>query len=280
MFVDVAKIRVIDPPTALVLAAELDRWRQSARRKPRPLDQSWHPPVRRLFRQAGLFELLGTAPESADDESVDEELLEVLPFVRGYSVAGEIGSKLRDRLEQTCGKSIGPRMAVYDAIAEAIANTRHAYPKGTPIWPIKLSGRWWASGSWRKADNTVTLHLYDQGVGIPATLPRSDHWSDMLRLPILEAEARRFTGRLHPEYTDHSLLQAALVVGRTSTGQIGRGKGLAEMAAWIDKLENGVLRVTSGRGVVTYRPGGVVAGEHRAAPFVGTLIEWEIGLGD
>ncbi|MFX8785978.1 hypothetical protein ABTM90_19355, partial [Acinetobacter baumannii] len=78
----------------------------------------------------------------------------------------------------------------------------------------------------------------------------------------------------------HKLIAAALDVGRTSTGEKGRGKGLAEMTAWIDKLGNGFLRITSERGSVSYEAGGVVSGVTRKAPFFGTLIEWEIGLRD
>ncbi|MFX8410374.1 hypothetical protein ABTL60_19065, partial [Acinetobacter baumannii] len=111
-------------------------------------------------------------------------------FVRGRSVKGEIGAKLRDRVEQLCGKKIGPRTTVYEAISEAIANTRHAYPRHIGIWPTKATGQWWAAGAWNSETNVVSLQLYDQGVGIPATLPRSEHWSDVL--------SKLGIDRLHP----------------------------------------------------------------------------------
>ncbi|QCI96333.1 hypothetical protein [Novosphingobium sp. EMRT-2] len=270
-FTDFSALKTIAPGAGLVLAAELDRRRLVTGVKPHSLDAEWDPAVRSYFRQAGLFELLGIEPQIAEEGSTNGAL-QAVRFVRGRSVKGEIGAKLRDRVEQLCGKKIGPRTTVYEAISEAIANTRHAYPRHIGIWPTKATGQWWAAGAWNSETNVVSLQLYDQGVGIPATLPRSEHWSDVL--------SKLGIDRLHPERAAHKLIAAALDVGRTSTGEKGRGKGLAEMTAWIDKLGNGFLRITSERGSVSYEAGGVVSGVTRKAPFFGTLIEWEIGLRD
>lgn len=271
LFFDFAALRTIAPATGLVLAAEIDRRRLSLGSRPRSHDADWHPDVRAYFDEAGLFDLLGIEPQVETVPS-DRSPLRAVRFVRGRSVKGEIGSELRDRLERLCGTSIGPRRTVYEAISEAIANTRHAYPRDAVIWPNKTPGRWWAAGTWNSAENIVSLQLYDQGVGIPATLPRSGHWSDIARMVGLG-------DRLHPERRDDRLIEAALQVGRTSTGEPGRGKGLAEMATWVDKLESGFLRITSGKGSIIYRPGGAIRGTSHVAPFFGTLIEWEFGLG-
>lgn len=271
LFTDFAALRQIAPATGLVLAAEIDARRLASGLRPRSHDREWDPAIRSYFDEAGLFELLGIEPQIQSGD-VAPSPLKAVRFARGRSVTGEIGSELRDKLEKLCGSSIGPRRTVYEAISEAIANTRHAYPRDAAIWPSKNTGRWWAAGTWNSDTNVISLQLYDQGVGIPSTLPRSEHWSDILRMPGL-------SGRLHPERLDNRLLQAALEVGRTSTGQQGRGKGLAEMASWVDKLASGFLRITSGKGSIIYRPGGVVSGTSRRAPFFGTLIEWEFGLG-
>lgn len=271
LFTDFSALSTIAPGAGLVLAAELDRRRMVSGVKPRSLDEEWQPDVRSYFSDAGLFDLLGIDQQAPCEKEVTPTL-HAVRFVRGRSVRGQIGSSLRDQIEALCGKKIGPRLTVYEAISEAIANTRHAYPTGAEIWPLKAKGYWWATGTWNSATDVVSIQLYDQGVGIPATLPKSEHWSDVIKLAGLG-------DRLHPERKDHRLIEAALEVGRTSTGESGRGKGLAEMAAWIDKLGNGFLRITSGRGSIIYRPGGSVIGTSRSAPFFGTLIEWEIGLG-
>lgn len=272
LFMDFGVLENLTPGAGLILAAELDRRRLATGRRPTAWDDEWHPAVRTYFDQGGLFELLGITPKLPSEECDDDAPLRAVKFIRGRSVRGQLGSALRDKLEALCGKKIGPRLTVYEAISEAIANTRHAYPRDVSIWPTKATGRWWAGGTWNSATGVVSLQIYDQGVGIPATLPRSDHWSDIIRLVGLG-------NRLHPERDDHNLIEAALKVGRTSTGESGRGKGLAEMASWIDKLGNGFLRITSGRGSVMYRPGGNVTGTSQKAPLFGTLIEWEIGLG-
>lgn len=269
LFADFAALQTIEPGAGLVLAAEIDQRRLATGGKPRAWDEEWDPGVRAYFDQAGLFDLLGIESQLSSASPGMPSNLHAVRFMRGWSVKGEIGAQLRDRLEALCSKKIGPRTTVYEAISEAIANTRHAYPRDTAIWPSRATGRWWAAGTWNSATDIVSIQLYDQGVGIPATLPKSEHWSDINN--VLEF--------LHPERTDDRLIQAALEVGRTSTGERGRGQGLAEMAAWVDKLGNGFLRITSGRGSVTYRPGGKTSGTSRRAPFFGTLIEWEIGLG-
>jgi len=269
---DFAALRTISSGAGLVLAAEIDRRRLVTGAKPRSWDEEWDPAVRAYFEQAGLFELLGIQPQLTSTDSPPTSDLQAVRFIRGRSVRGEYGAALRDRLEALCGKTIGPKRTVYEAISEAIANTRHAYPQDVAIWPTKATGSWWAAGTWNSATDVVSLQLYDQGVGIPATLPRSGHWSDIMKMVGLGE-------RLHPERSDDRLIVAALEVGRTSTGEQGRGKGLAEMASWIDKLGNGFLRITSGRGSITYRSDGETSGTSRRAPFCGTLIEWEIGLG-
>jgi hypothetical protein len=231
LFTDFAALRTIAPGTGLVLAAEIDRRRLATGGKPTSWDEEWDPSVRAYFDQAGLFDLLGIKAQHNGAAVETTSDLQAVRFVRGRSVKGASGAALRDQLEALCGKKIGPRRTVYEAISEAIANTRHAYPPDVAIWPTKATGSWWAAGTWNSATDVVSLQIYDQGVGIPATLPRSEHWSNIVKLAGLGE-------KLHPERTDARLIEAALEVGRTSTGQQGRGKGLAEMASWVDKLGN------------------------------------------
>ena len=178
---------------------------------------------------------------------------------------GSDAKALLDRLQTLAGQSIGTRSTVYIAIAEALANVRHAYPEWFRTWPYRTSHRWWASGFWEPTRKTVGLQLYDQGAGIPGTLPRQTYF-----LRLLE--------RLSPERTDAGLIAAAMEYGRTSTGQAGRGKGLAEMADWIESSGSGFLRILSRAGEVTYRPGRKLERRNLNAEFGGTLVQWELTL--
>ena len=57
--INLKKIEVIGPAAALVLAAEIDRWRMTKGVKLDPRDQqNWHPEVARLLWQMGFFGLV------------------------------------------------------------------------------------------------------------------------------------------------------------------------------------------------------------------------------
>ena len=51
--------------------------------------------------------------------------------------------------------------------------TRHAYDAEfkQPL-PVKR-GQWWMAGYWNRDSHEIMAFMYDQGVGIPATLPKT-----------------------------------------------------------------------------------------------------------
>lgn len=264
--INLARIEDIDPAAGLVLAAELDAHRSSTHNL-RSFDEAWHENVRTFFLEAGLFELMGLSPQNALKKAAAGPLRNVLKYRKGMRPDGEKANELREALESLCGATFGPKVAVNGALCEAMTNSRHhAYPDSAEWWPKRPSGHWWATCAWTPSEGTMHMVLYDQGVGIPATLPRSEHWASAL--PLLD--------RLDPERTDAGLIEAALELRRTSTNISGRGRGLHEMADWIDKTEAGFLRIWSGRGRVTYRPGNRVERENLPVKFCGTLVEWEV----
>jgi hypothetical protein len=234
------------------------------------MDRTWRKNVRDYFVDAGLFELLRIDPQSAAEAPDGEPERKSLKMLTGTSADGASVRKLRIDIETLCGRGIGPRTTVYDALAEAVSNVSHAYPRWHASYPGYRTRRWWASGAWTPSTKTVSVQLYDQGVGIPRTLPRRDYWARLMPL----------INRLDPEKTDAGLMEAALEYGRTSTRIKGRGKGLAEMAEWINRQGHGFLRITSGAGSVTYRANRSVERKDLGTPFCGTLIEWEFRFND
>lgn len=265
VYADFAKITSIDAGAGLVLSAEIDRYVKSRPLKSEVHDHLWHEDVRAFFHEVGLFDLLGIDPRTIKTANPHGSDRKTLPLRSGLIKNGVIARDIRDQIETLSGKQVAARPMAYTAIAEALANVGHAYPHWFRSWPWKPSRKWWASGFWDPSRNIVGLQLYDQGAGIPATLPRQQHWPRLLHL--LDRERR-----------DSGLIEAGLGYGRTSTGQPGRGKGLAEMADWIETTGSGFLRILSGTGEVTYRPGGKVDRRDVNAPFCGTLIEWEVAL--
>lgn len=264
---DLAAIENLDPATGLVLAAELDRWRS---RDIKAHQDTWHENVRRQFEDSGLFELLGLrASQVTSKPPLSEERL-MLRYRRGEGPDGRQADELRGELERLVGARFGPRVAINNALAEAMTNSHHhAYPEDARWWPKLGAKHWWASGAYAPSTGTIHMMVYDRGVGIPQTLPRSRHWASAI--PILD--------RFDPERTDAGLIEAALELRRTSTHIGGRGRGLYEMAEWIDRTGSGFLRIMSGKGAVIYRPGGAKERTKLPAAFCGTLVEWEIRHG-
>lgn len=258
-------LETLSPAAALVLVAEARRWMRSS---PRTSDDSWAENVRDFFHDFGLFEVLGVRPQTVRQSEGGESAQKALKFRVGKLAEGETADQLRAELEALCGENIGPRRAIYKALTEAMTNTRqHAYPNGMVGFPKRPPAKWWAGGSWSPDHNRVHVMIYDQGVGIPATLPRSKIWRQALDL---------LRGR--EEISDAGLIDAAMELRRTQTAEPGRGKGFKDMTDWIDATGSGFFRVLSGRGQVTYKAGGKVEKRTLPAPFLGTLVEWEISL--
>ena len=117
-------------------------------------------------------------------------------------------------------------------------------------------------GAYDEATKTLHFFLYDQGVGIARTLPRSSIWEQILAL--------RF------ERSDADLINAAIEVRRSSTTIPGRGRGLDEIVSFIDAEGRGRLRIVSGDGEVCYMPRRERTRRTLPGRLIGTLIEWEI----
>jgi hypothetical protein len=266
-YAEFGMIEQIDPGAGLVLAAEIDSFAQTLGKPVVVHDHLWQKPVRDFFVEAGLFNLLGINAHDVPVEPSAQSDRRTLKYMAGRASRGEDASDLLSRIEKLTGRSITSRPRAYAAIAEALANVFHAYPSWFATWPYPSNNRWWSSGFWDSSGNRVGLQLYDRGAGIPATLPRQNYYWRILEF-------------LEPERTPAGLIEAALAYGRTSTGQPGRGRGLAEMADWIEQTGTGFLRILSGGGEVTYRPGGKVEKRNHDVAFRGTLVEWEVTLDD
>lgn len=115
--------------------------------------------------------------------------------------------------------------------------------------------------------------FYDQGAGIPMTLPRS-HFFELIR-EFLDL------------WTDSMKIGAAMAVGRSSTGSIERGKGLQNLMEFARAHDEGRLSIYSLRGMyrlLVRRSGDdrrlveeTVRRDHTNS-INGTLIEWEVTL--
>lgn len=274
VYVDLNEIKHISPAATLMLAAELDRWRKLKDIKLRIRDiKTMQPNVLRSLAQVGFFNILQTMNLPRLDGGPGEP--RIIRCVSGNRSDLQMASKVSEDLtEISDGELAVSELALNDAIVEAMTNAvHHAYPEdmgGTEVeW---LPGQWWVSGSWAPEGRKLNVLIYDQGVGIPATLPRSHLWE----------RARGKLAKLLGSdsiLSDHArLIEAAVKEGRSSMSTDGRGLGLAEIADLVLADPQGRLRIISGCGEIIFNSGQPAQYINHTRPLGGTLIQISLTL--
>lgn len=260
------KLKHISPSAALVLASEVDRWNQRVGGRLRADTDSWDKDIERLLSQMGYFELLGLIRPTMTEQKATT----FLRFQRGdveHRDAGQLARQLRVEIEVLTGFRIKKQL-LFEGLSEAITNVcQHAYPEG-PGYPVK---QWWLSGSYNRDDGRLCVTFYDQGAGIPETLPRSK---------IFEIIKATFG-----QWSDSQKIEAAMEVGRSSTGDEERGKGLQNFVRFASSYPDGRLSIYSLRGMFRMAwmlENGVETKKTQRSDFQnsvgGTLIEWSVRL--
>ena len=261
-------IKQISPSAALVLASEVDRWNQRAGGRLRAEVESWDKDVERLLCEMGYFELLGIPrpPEVAKSDGMT-----FLQFKRGTvgeKDLGKLAQQLRLEIEALLGFSIKKHF-LFEGLSEAITNvSQHAYPDAN-AFSVR---QWWLSASYDSGAGQLCVMFYDQGAGIPGTLPK---WKFFEKVK-----------DLYGGWTDSEKITAAMEVGRSSSGLRERGKGLQNLLEFALAHREGRLSIYSLCGM--YRMDSTRNGEevpHTATcrqdfenSVGGTLIEWSVRL--
>jgi anti-sigma regulatory factor (Ser/Thr protein kinase) len=153
------------------------------------------------------------------------------------------------------------------AIKEAMQNTLdHAYRPD--LQADAMAQRWWMSARVDLVDREVMILLYDQGVGIPVTMP-ADYYHHV-RAAL--SGNLRFAG-LRPTPSDGSMIMAATKLYATRTGDPSRGRGFRNMQKFVDVCEDGELRVLSNRGSYSYMTKAEAFTDNERS-ISGTVVEW------
>lgn len=235
------------------------------------------PLARSILRRVGFIEATsGQAPVigSADDPVLLEPTsLHILKVRTGTADEASKTSFLDEFLRQIFPPpflSDQVRGRLKGAVTEALLNiVDHAYeyPR-TDLCPEK---RWWICGMADRARKHCYFVVYDLGVGIPATVPTSRVDGVRAAFNLLEEEARK---------EDYRLIKAAVDAPRSRTGTAGRGRGLPEMRRLIDRVGDGMLWITSGRGNYLYELGASPQNGGRPidGSLRGTLVVWRLKL--
>jgi hypothetical protein len=264
--IDLAPIKQLSVPVAIVLAAEFHRWSLMLSKRLRVVDaHKWSPSVRSLLSDLGVFKLLSLGAVSNEHNAENFTLTELMSGVRtdGHKI-----DQLQEEFEDVlAGFTKKPEM--YAGLMEAAENAiNHAYPDGyVPTHPF-AGHRWWAASCLDTEKMILRFFVFDQGAGIPHTLPTATVWEQV------RAKIAVLLGDFIPN--DSLMLKSALEVGRTRTGLDHRGLGLRRMSDVVTGAESGSLRILSGKGEIVYYSDERIEMSDHERHIGGTLIEWSM----
>lgn len=267
IYVDLVPVKELSVPVAIVLSAEFHRWSLIRKTRLRPRNSHlWSPEVRSLLDDLGVFDLLQIGAVRGRDTWTDTVTLTQLES--GESFDGEKINELQVHFAQSLA-GFTSRPQVFEGLMEAAENAiAHAYPSEyEPDHPF-AGHRWWGASCLDMAAGRLRFFIFDQGAGIPFTLPKGPLWERIL------SAVSAGTGGLISD--DAHMLKAAFEVGRTSTGLEHRGLGLKRMADVVRGSETGYLRIISGRAEITHHHNDRIVTNGLPSHIGGTLIEWSL----
>jgi hypothetical protein len=219
------------------------------------------PVVHAVMCQVGVYDASSPVPEK------DREDVRHWNSATGVLSEGEKGGSILQAYEgRMADKLTGD---LYAGIVEAMTNTvHHAYrsPAGEKLKKF-IGRRWWALSQERNGELTVTI--CDLGIGIPRSLPRSSTFEN--------AAVRAVWIALGLDRSDASAIKVAIELGRTRTGQAGRGRGLSEIVDAANLSKDGRVLISSNKGVFVSTDSAVKAHNHSHS-IRGTLIHWVVRL--
>lgn len=264
----------ISSSAALVLTAELSRWDDSIRKRLKPNTKRWDVDIVEQFCELGFFELFGRSHvENRKCSSLDGSL-RFVKYIKGRCGDSAKIRVLRESIEDIIEKEKIEKWSILrGGLDEAITNvSHHAYPGSS----VKDSDKnWYLTGSYNKHNQELKVVFYDQGVGIPGSLPSSEFMEKIYskiaswNIPVAERK------------NDELLLKAAVEMDRTSTGLSDRGKGLQDLLEFIRQRRNGYLSIMSGKALYKYSMSNG-SEDSRTERFYrevqGTLIVWSVNL--
>lgn len=234
---------------------------------------SWNAEVGAQLDMFGFFKLLNVPLRANWPDELFKDRFAVVELIACNGFLPERVKLLTDDL-QNVAEFFRQSPYVYEGLIEAVHNVvEHAYPDDWEFQFRPLDGTgWWAAASFEAAENEVRVVAFDQGVGIPETLPR---WGLFEQVRQRLSEGSTVIGDLIRD--DAHMINAAIQVSRSSRDRaLGRGQGLAEIVSIVDEIPLSKVRILSARGGLLYRKGVDPSLFALDGHLGGTLIEWSI----
>lgn len=262
-------LKSVSTSASLVLTAELSKWDDTIRNNLIPEIKNWSPDILVNFNELGFFDLFKNKPSNISQlESNASHNRRIVKYTKGRCGDDEQTRVLKENITKIIGDEIKKWMFLHSGLSEAIVNvSHHAYPKEYGF--SEIDKNWYYTASYNTTKKELKVVFYDQGIGIPKSLPVSDLWEKVLEfLSILPIADRK---------KDEVLLKAAVELDRTRTEDSDRGKGLQDLMEFIRQRGDGYLSILSLKGLFKLQiKNGIesIKSERFDYPIQGTLIIW------
>lgn len=271
--VDFDYLKSSSTSAALVLTAELSKWDDLIRNRLKPKIENWNSDILVNFNELGFFDLFNNKPKNLDCFEKNARCdRKIVKYIKGH--CGDDKDKqtrlLKDSISTIIGSKINKWTFLHSGLSEAIVNvSHHAYPVENGY--SEIDKKWYLTASYNTKKKELKVVFYDQGIGIPKSLPASELWEKALDfLSIFPMADRK---------KDEVILKAAVELDRTRTDESDRGKGLQDLLEFIRQRRDGYLSIISLRGLFKLEiKDGIetVRSEHFDSPVDGTLIIWSV----
>lgn len=220
----------------------------------------------------GTLKHLGIKKQSYQ-RYADESFPKQIALVELTSAEVQDGRKVASLQEQLMKLSdfFEPKKYIFRALLEATNNAiEHAYDDNSSLKYNEFKGkRWYATASYDPSKDSLRFFVYDQGIGIPASLQAKEFWRRNIKKAL---NAMKLTD------DDTNTISAAFEIGRSRTQKSERGKGLMDMKNVILQAGFGYIRIISGKGDYMLNSDDEVVKRRHSSHIGGTLIEWSIPI--
>ncbi|MDB5684865.1 MAG: hypothetical protein JWM75_2563 [Sphingomonas bacterium] len=228
--IDLSQVNKVHPSGAVLLLAEMDRAALGQSGSTLQIARCRDPIVDAVMCQIGIY-----VTDEGPTVEAEREDVKHWRYATGVASEGTKGGTILHGYEGRLAE--GLTSDLYAGIVEAMTNTVHHAYAGPPGLELRrfIGKRWWALSQER--DGELTIAICDLGIGIPRSLPRSATFPQ----PLVRAAWQA----MGLDRSDANAIKVALELGRTSTGQKGRGRGLSEIMVFIPFEQVGLTRHTT-----------------------------------